>query len=93
MSARAMFKRWSAQQTKWRSLNLIFWEDMIDVIMSQQDKMFLSMLKEGIRQKEDGHYEMPLPFQGKRPAQPNKKACAEHRLCCLRKCIRKYVQD
>lgn len=41
--------------------------------MSQEDLMFLSKVKEGIKQKEDGHFEMPLPFKEERPDLPNNK--------------------
>lgn len=33
--------------------------------VSQEDLNFLSKLKEGIKHKQDGHYEMPLPFKEK----------------------------
>lgn len=54
-----------------------------EVPVSQEDLQFLAKLKEGIKQKPDGHYEMPLPFKKERPSLPNNTACAEHRLRCL----------
>ncbi len=38
---------------------------------SQEDLQFLAKLKDGIRQKQDGHFEMPLPFKQDRPNLPN----------------------
>ena len=38
--------------------------------ISQEDLLFLSKVKEGIRQKEDGHYELPLPFKTDKPNLP-----------------------
>lgn len=55
-----------------------------EVPISQEDIKFLTKLKEGIKRKPNGHYEMPLPFKKERPRLPN-KACAEHRLKCLEK--------
>lgn len=63
-----------------------------DVSISQEDIKFLAKLKEGIKQKPNGHYEMPLPFKEERPSLPNNKACAEHRLKCLEKRLRKDQQ-
>lgn len=34
-----------------------------DETVSQEDLIFLNKLKEGIRQNEQGHFEMPLPFK------------------------------
>ncbi|KAL4008001.1 hypothetical protein ACER0C_001853 [Sarotherodon galilaeus] len=64
--------------------------------MSQEDLLFLAKVKEGIRQKQDGHFEMPLPFRQERPDLPNNKLCAEHRLKCLERRLRKderYYKD
>ena len=41
--------------------------------LSLDDKKFLSQMEQGIRQRKDGHYEMPLP-------PPNNKSIALHRL-------------
>lgn len=67
-----------------------------EVPISQEDLQFLAKLKEGIKQKPDGHYEMPLPFKEERPSLPNNRACAEHRLRCLEKRLKrdeKYCKD
>lgn len=80
-----------------RALELDFSEKGIDDNhVSQDDLKFLSKLKEGIKQNESGHYEMPLPFRDERPNLPNNKACAIHRLKCLEKRLRKdktYYND
>ncbi len=59
---------------------------------SQEDLRFLAKLNEGIKQQQDGHYEMPLPFKGERPNLPNNKACAEHRLKSLEKRLKRDEQ-
>lgn len=63
-----------------------------EVSISQEDIKFLAKLKEGIKQKSNGHYEMPLPFKEERSSLPNNKACAEHRLKCLEKRLRRDDQ-
>ncbi|KAG1929293.1 hypothetical protein F2P79_023066 [Pimephales promelas] len=61
-------------------------------LISQEDIKFLVKLKERIKQKANGHYEMPLPFKEERPSLPNNKVCAEHRLKCLGKRLKKDSQ-
>ncbi|XP_054868580.1 uncharacterized protein LOC129349422 [Amphiprion ocellaris] len=64
--------------------------------MSQEDLLFLAKVKEGIKHKQDGHFEMPLPFKEERPELPNNRLCAEHRLKCLERRLRKderYFKD
>ena len=39
-----------------------FSERSSDQPMSQDDKKFLTKMEQGVRQREDGHYEIPLPF-------------------------------
>lgn len=51
--------------------------------MSQDDKKFLMKMEQGVRQREDGHYEMPLPFRKESPVMPNNKSIALHRLTKL----------
>lgn len=47
-----------------KALELDFSEKAVDdKHVSQDDLKFLSKLKEGIKQNESGHYEMPLPFR------------------------------
>ncbi|XP_056603346.1 uncharacterized protein LOC130420207 isoform X2 [Triplophysa dalaica] len=63
-----------------------------EVLISQEDIKFLVKLKEGIKQKPNGHYEMPLPFKEEKPSLPNNKVCAQHRLRCLGKRLKKDNQ-
>ncbi|XP_051813072.1 uncharacterized protein LOC110968427 isoform X1 [Acanthochromis polyacanthus] len=53
--------------------------------ISQEDVRFLAKMKGGIRLKDDGHFEMPLPFKNERLNLPDNKICAIHRLKCLEK--------
>ncbi|KAI4892141.1 hypothetical protein NFI96_009207, partial [Prochilodus magdalenae] len=67
-----------------------------DDSVSQEDLKFLSKLTETITQRDDGHYEMPLPFKEERPNLPNNKICAIHRLKCLERRLKKdqrYYKD
>jgi hypothetical protein len=41
-------------------------------------------MEQGVRQREDGHNEMPLPFRKESPVMPNNKSIALHRLTKLR---------
>lgn len=52
-----------------------------ETTFSQEDLHFLAKLKDGIRQKQDGHFEIPLPFKQDRPNLPYHKSCAVQRLC------------
>ena len=52
--------------------------------MSLDDKKFMQKMKQGIRQEEDGHYEMPLPFREEEPRMPNNRSLAMHRLAKLK---------
>ena len=61
-----------------------FSERSSDQPMSQDDKTFLLKMEQGVRQREDGHYEMPLPFRKESPVMPNNKSIALHRLTKLR---------
>nr|XP_055038406.1 uncharacterized protein LOC129426212 [Misgurnus anguillicaudatus] len=60
--------------------------------ISQEDILFLSKVKESIRQKENGHYELPLPFKTDKPSLPDNKQCAVHRLNSLERRLRKVKQ-
>nr|XP_054603871.1 uncharacterized protein LOC129165252 isoform X2 [Nothobranchius furzeri] len=48
-----------------------------EALISQEDLWFLAILKEGIKQKQDGHYQMLLPFKAEKPSLPNNRACAD----------------
>ncbi|XP_039904599.1 uncharacterized protein LOC120744346 [Simochromis diagramma] len=64
--------------------------------VSQEDILFMSKVTKGIRQKENGHYELPLPLKTDDPNLPNNKQCAEHRLSLLERRLRrdkKYYED
>ncbi|XP_034052757.1 uncharacterized protein LOC117533237 [Gymnodraco acuticeps] len=60
--------------------------------VSQEDLLFLSKVKEGIRQREDGHYELPLPFKSDNPHLPDNKRSAVHRLISLERRLRRNEQ-
>jgi hypothetical protein len=64
--------------------------------MSQDDKKFLLKMEQGVRQREDGHYEMPLPFRKESPVMPNNKSIALHRLTKFRTRMetnKRYLDD
>ncbi|XP_019727407.1 uncharacterized protein LOC109516990 isoform X3 [Hippocampus comes] len=63
-----------------------------DIKMSQEDIRFMTKLKESIKHKDNGHYEMPLPFKTEKPDLPNNKECAIHRLRCLERKLRRNKQ-
>ncbi|KAJ8375829.1 hypothetical protein SKAU_G00064090 [Synaphobranchus kaupii] len=63
-----------------------------DSHMSQEDLRFLSKMEKGIRLKDDGHYEMPLPFKKERPNLPDNQVCAIQRLRCLERKLRRNEQ-
>ncbi|XP_039859773.1 uncharacterized protein LOC120716337 isoform X2 [Simochromis diagramma] len=58
--------------------------------ISQEDVRFITKLQEGIKQKLDGHYEMPLPFKSNRPDLPNNMPSAMQRLSSLE---RRFKRD
>ncbi|KAF7654341.1 hypothetical protein LDENG_00070950 [Lucifuga dentata] len=60
--------------------------------VSQEDLHFLSKLKDGIKHKQDDHYEMPLPFKQDRPNLPNNEANAVQRLVCLERKLKRDQQ-
>lgn len=52
-----------------------------DNYVSQDDVRFIQLLSDNIKQEEDGHYQMPLPFKGDNlPLLPNNKRLATVRL-------------
>lgn len=70
---------------------LDFSERLADTcILSQEGKTFLRKLEEGIHQRTDGHYEMPLPFHDDMPSLPNNKSLA---LCRLHKLGQRFEGD
>ena len=57
--------------------------------MSQQDIKFTNIVTKGIHQRDDGYYEMPLPFKDEAPALPDNRQAALHRALGLRKQFKK----
>ena len=71
-------------------MELIFIERKADQdTLSQDDRMFLSKIKEGIHIRDDGHYEMPIPFKGPDPAFLSNKTMALQHLKQLNYRLRK----
>lgn len=62
----------------------------VDQALSQEDRRFLANVTEGIRHREDGHYEMPLPLKDPNTKLPNNREMASHR---LRNWKRKFALD
>jgi hypothetical protein len=54
-------------------MELDFSERSSEQPMSQDDKRFLSIMEKGIHHRQDGHYEMPLPFRNEKPVLPNNR--------------------
>ena len=64
-----------------------------DKFVSQDDVLFVQLLCGTIRQREDGHYEMPLPFKDNNPpALPNNNRLATIRLEHLKKKLKIHTQ-
>ncbi|KAK7909491.1 hypothetical protein WMY93_014175 [Mugilogobius chulae] len=64
-----------------------------DKYVSQEDVHFIQFLSNNISQKENGHYEMPLPFKGNSPPNlPNNKRLATVRLQCLKRKLKSNKQ-
>ena len=64
--------------------------------LSQEDRKFLAIVKDGIRHCEDGHYEMPLPLRVPVATLPNNNEIALRRLIQLKRRLnsdRKYKDD
>lgn len=58
--------------------------------LSKEERKFLTIVGEGIRHCEDGHYEMPLPLRVPNPNLPNNREIAVRRLNQLKK---RFVAD
>ena len=58
--------------------------------LSKEERKFLTIVGEGIRHCEDGHYEMPLPLRVPNPNLPNNREAAVRRLNQLKK---RFVAD
>ena len=55
------------------------------VTLSREDRQFLKIVEEGIRHRDDMHYEIPLPFRDRNVQLPNNRSQAAQRLHGLRK--------
>ena len=79
--------RTTAHEMTPQQLHQMFEQDFVETRdekpQSVEDRMFLKMMSEEIHQKEDGHYEMPLPLKGD-VRLPNNRAAAVQRLKGLR---------
>ncbi|XP_014673253.1 PREDICTED: uncharacterized protein LOC106813590 [Priapulus caudatus] len=60
--------------------------------ISQEDKKFLQIVRDGIHQSDDGYYEMPLPFKKGEPTLPNNRRAAMSRLVGLKSQLLKRPQ-
>lgn len=80
-----------------KMFELEFNEVKSDAVLSVQDLSFMQQVKDGIHQKEDGHFEMPLPLKNSKELQlPNNKWMAVKRLQGLKRKLTsnsKFKQD
>lgn len=60
--------------------------------ISQEDLLFLSKVKAGITHKEDGHYEISLPFKTDKPHLLDNKQHAVQRLASLEQRLKRNEQ-
>ena len=60
--------------------------------LSFEDRRFLTIVQEGIHQREDGHYEMPLPLKNNDAELPNNKELALSRLMRLKQRLKSDTQ-
>ena len=82
-------------------VNAMFEKDLNENIanaapLSHQDRMFTKKLQEGINQRPDGHYEIPLPLKNPAVKLPNNKSQAMSRLSKLQARMKqdeKYKKD
>lgn len=68
-----------------RMFELDFSEKENGMVMSQEDRVFLSKVKEGIIYREESHYELPLPFREQHVQLPNNRPQAAQRFIGLKK--------
>ena len=69
---------------------------MEEPTLSYEDRRFMAKVSEGINQRNDGHYEMPLPLKQEAVTLPDKKEVAPRRLRKLKgrlKTDSKYRKD
>ena len=58
--------------------------------LSYEDKLFIKKVRKGIHQREDGRYEIPLPFKDDNVKLPNNKSQALNRLSKLKQ---RFLKD
>ena len=68
-----------------RMFELDFAERENGVALSREDRQFLRIVEEGIRHRDDMHYEIPLPFRESNVQLPNNRSQAVQRLHGLKK--------
>ena len=68
-----------------RMLDTDFQEEKTDKKMSHEDQKFMKLMEEKMHQREDGHFEAPLPLKDPTLKFPNNRQVAEQRLTGLKK--------
>ena len=71
-------------------------KDRNSQVLSQENGRFLTLVEQGIRHCEDGHYELPLPLNKSSPSLSNNQEVALRRLNQLKrrfKSDQKYKED
>ncbi|XP_043205364.1 uncharacterized protein LOC122372337 [Amphibalanus amphitrite] len=68
-----------------RMMDTDFQEPDVDKKMSYEDQKFLNLMDEKMHQREDGHFEAPLPLKDPALRFPNNRQAAERRLTGLKK--------
>ncbi|XP_068713289.1 uncharacterized protein [Montipora foliosa] len=80
-----MIKEQLTPQMAARMFELDFAERKNGVALSREDRQFLKIVEEGIRHRDDMHYEIPLPFREGNVQLPNNRSQAVQRLHGLKK--------
>ena len=80
-----MIKEQLTPQVISRMFELDFAERENGVTLSREDHQFLRIVEEGIRHRDDMHYEIPLPFRESNVQLPNNRSQAVQRLHSLKK--------
>ena len=66
-------------------MNTDFQEPDVDKKMSYEDQKFLNLMEKKMHQREDGHFEAPLPLKDPALRFPNNRQAAERRLTGLKR--------
>ena len=80
-----MIKEQLTPQVVSRMFELDFAKRKNGVALSREDCQFLKIVEEGIRHRDDMHYEIPLPFREDNVQLPNNRSQAVQRLHGLKK--------